>query len=92
MFWRPTLRLSSNATTSLEDVTNALARRGASYPAPWFQLYFLQSCEVTKAVIRRAEKAGFEALVFTVDTVVLGNRLGERKAPLQLPPGFGDSK
>lgn len=80
--------LSSNATTSLEDVMNALAQRDSSYPAPWFQLYFLQSREATKEVIRRAEKAGFEALVFTVDTVVLGNRLGERKTPLQLPPGL----
>lgn len=30
--------------------------------------------------------AGYEALVLTVDTPVLGNRLNERKVPLVLPP------
>jgi (S)-2-hydroxy-acid oxidase len=32
--------------------------------------------------------AGYEALVLTVDTPVLGNRLNERKVPLVLPPGL----
>ncbi|CAG9988045.1 unnamed protein product [Clonostachys byssicola] len=80
--------LSSNATTSLEDVMAALPTRDAKYPAPWFQLYFLRSREQTRGVIKRAEEAGFEALVLTVDTAVLGNRLGERKKPLVLPPGL----
>lgn len=82
------LTLSSNATTSLEDVAQALPPRGEEYPRPWFQLYFLRSRELTAELIRRAEKAGYEALVLTVDTVVLGNRLHERRDPLKLPPGI----
>ncbi|KAM5348651.1 hypothetical protein ACJ41O_008475 [Fusarium nematophilum] len=82
------LTLSSNATTSLEDVVQALPQRAADYPAPWFQLYFLGSRKLTGDLIRRAEEAGYEALVLTVDTAVLGNRLHERKKPLELPPSM----
>ncbi|KAF9878129.1 peroxisomal -2-hydroxy-acid oxidase [Colletotrichum karsti] len=82
------LTLSSNATTSLEDVAKAVPERGPEYPKPWFQLYFLGARDLTAGLIKRAEEAGYEALVLTVDTVVLGNRIQERKTPLQLPPGL----
>lgn len=82
------ITLSSNATTSLEDVAAALPERDEHYPKPWFQLYFLHGRELTGDLIKRAEKAGYEALVLTVDTVVLGNRIHERKKPLQLPKGM----
>ncbi|KAL0934391.1 peroxisomal -2-hydroxy-acid oxidase [Colletotrichum truncatum] len=82
------LTLSTNATTSLEDVAKSLPDRGAEYPKPWFQLYFLGARDLTAGLIKRAEEAGYEALVLTVDTVVLGNRLQERKTPLSLPPGI----
>ncbi|CZR66558.1 related to L-lactate dehydrogenase (cytochrome) [Phialocephala subalpina] len=39
-------------------------------------------------LIKRAEAAGYEALVLTVDTPVLRNRINERKTPLVLPPGL----
>ncbi|KAI3577540.1 FMN-dependent dehydrogenase [Fusarium oxysporum f. sp. albedinis] len=77
--------LSSNATTSLEDVAQALPQRDAKYPKPWFQLYFVRSRRITKELIKRAERAGFEALVLTVDTTTMGNRLHERTNPLKLP-------
>ncbi|KAF9766001.1 hypothetical protein IL306_001622 [Fusarium sp. DS 682] len=77
--------LSSNATTSLEDVAKALPSRDPKYPKPWFQLYFKRSRNITKELIERAERAGYEALVLTVDTTTLGNRLHERKNPLKLP-------
>ncbi|TKX21247.1 oxidase-like protein 2 [Elsinoe australis] len=80
--------LSSNATTALEDVAKALTNRDQQYARPWFQLYFLNSRDMTLELIRRAEKAGYEALVLTVDTPILGNRLHERKKPLKLPPGL----
>lgn len=79
--------LSSNATTSLEDVAQAISPQH-DYPSPWFQLYFLRSRPLTADLIRRAEAAGYEALVLTVDTVVLGNRIHDRKNPLMLPPGL----
>lgn len=82
------ITLSSNATTSLEDVAAALPTRDEHYPKPWFQLYFLNSRNLTTDLIQRAENAGYEALVLTVDTVVLGNRIHERKKPLQLPKGM----
>jgi (S)-2-hydroxy-acid oxidase len=82
------ITLSSNATTSLEDVASALPERDEHYPKPWFQLYFLNSRNLTTDLIQRAEKSGYEALVLTVDTVVLGNRIHERKKPLQLPKGM----
>ncbi|KAG9254173.1 FMN-dependent dehydrogenase [Emericellopsis atlantica] len=77
--------LSSNATTSMEDVAQLLPTRGPEYPMPWFQLYFVRSRSITQALIQRAEKAGYEALVLTVDTPLMGNRLHERREPLQLP-------
>lgn len=80
--------LSSNATTTLEDVAEAVPRRAPEYPAPWFQLYFIQSRELTAGLVQRAEKAGYEALVLTVDTPILGNRIHERREPLELPPGM----
>ncbi|OLN81995.1 Hydroxyacid oxidase 1 [Colletotrichum chlorophyti] len=82
------LTLSTNATTSLEDVAQVVPQRGPEYPRPWFQLYFLGARDLTAGLIQRAEKAGYEALVLTVDTVVLGNRLQERKTPLELPKGI----
>lgn len=81
------LILSTSATTSLEDVAAALTPRGPDEPGPWFQLYFLKSRTMTADLVQRAEKAGYEALVFTVDTVVLGNRLRQQGKPLQLPAG-----
>ncbi|KAF5651858.1 FMn-dependent dehydrogenase [Fusarium sp. NRRL 25303] len=77
--------LSSNATTSLEDVARTLPQRDDKYPKPWFQLYFVRSRDITKELIKRAERAGYEALVLTVDTTTMGNRLHERKNPLKLP-------
>lgn len=80
------LTLSSNATTALEDIINALPERSEHYPKPWFQLYFLGSRDLTLKLIERAERAGYDALVLTVDTPILGNRLHERIKPLELPP------
>lgn len=55
------MALSTVTTTSIEDVTK---ERGAPV---WYQLYALNDWEATKDMIRRAEDAGSEVLVFTVD-------------------------
>ena len=60
--------LSTVTTTSIEDVNAARSR-----PA-WYQLYATSSWDVTQALIRRAEGAGCEALVLTVDLPVGSNR------------------
>ncbi len=65
--------LSTVASTSIED---AIEARGEPI---WFQLYPRQSWEVTKAVVRRAERAGCPAVVFTVDLQGGTNRLTNKR-------------
>jgi 4-hydroxymandelate oxidase len=60
--------LSTVATTSVEDV---IAARGAPV---WFQLYHQQDWNQTKQMIKRAERAGCPAVVFTVDLNAGSNR------------------
>ena len=57
--------LSTLSSLSLEDV--ALA---AGEGVRWFQLYFQPQREITLDLVRRAEAAGFSALVVTLDTPV----------------------
>lgn len=40
----------------------------------WFQLYWSTNEEIAYSMAARAEAAGFEAIVLTVDTVMLGWR------------------
>lgn len=77
-----TMVVSSSATVSLEDVAKA-----ATKPL-WFQLYVQPNREFTAGIIRKAEAAGYEALVVTVDTPVLGPRYRELRANFALPPGM----
>ena len=60
--------LSTVTTTSVEDVNAARER------PVWYQLYPTSSWEVTEALIHRAEGAGCEAIVLTVDLPVGSNR------------------
>lgn len=53
----------------------------------WFQLFVFKGPEMTEGLIRRAEDAGCEALMITVDTPVLGNRVWNNRCyrrPMQL--------
>ena len=75
------MTLSSWSTTSMEDVAEAGGTRGLR----WFQLYVYNDKELTKALIQRAEHAGYEALVITVDTPVLGKRLADARNRFSLP-------
>lgn len=77
-----TLVVSTSATTSLEDIA-------AASPKPkWFQLYAQPNREFTRELVQRAEQAGYEALVVTVDTPVLGPRYREIRSRFTLPPGM----
>ncbi|KAI1017934.1 hypothetical protein LB504_003911 [Fusarium proliferatum] len=84
--------LSSQSTTSLEDVQAARQKvmrdAGRQAPPPWMQLYLCEDVKKSVNLIRRAEAASYEALVLTVDTPVLGNRLAERRTAVVLPPGM----
>jgi lactate 2-monooxygenase len=61
------LVLSSAASTSLEDVA-------AIEPPRWFQLYWWGDPELAESLVRRADAAGYGAIVLTVDTLTLGWR------------------
>ena len=61
--------LSTLASKSIEQVAEA-----AGSAPRWFQLYPSQDLELTASMVRRAEQAGYSALVVTVDTMLLGWR------------------
>ncbi|KAI8141939.1 FMN-dependent dehydrogenase [Fennellomyces sp. T-0311] len=60
----------------------------------WFQLYVEKDRSLTEKLVRRCEKAGFKALVLTVDRPVLGRRLQEFRSGFKLPKHlrFGNFK
>ncbi|MFC6020154.1 alpha-hydroxy acid oxidase [Plantactinospora solaniradicis] len=51
----------------------------------WFQLYWLQSTTETLDLVRRAEEAGCEAIVLTVDVPWMGRRLRDIRNGFALP-------
>lgn len=61
--------LSTVSSRSIEEVAKAMgdAQR-------WFQLYWGKDREITASMVQRAEKAGYSAVVVTLDTVMLGWR------------------
>lgn len=73
---------STMATRTLEDIAAA-----ASAPL-WFQLYVHNDRGTTEQLVRRAEAAGYRALVLTVDTPVLGIRERDARSGFKLPAGM----
>lgn len=80
------LVLSTQASTRLEDVAQAVRDDPERGPL-WFQLYLQPDRGFTRELVQRAEAAGYEALVLTVDAPVSGARDRERRAGFRLPPG-----
>ena len=78
--------LSTLASCSIEEVA-AAARQGGEGPR-WFQFYLQPERSLNEELIRRAEAAGYEAIVFTVDAPLNGIRNREQRAGFQLPPGI----
>ncbi|OQR86122.1 peroxisomal (S)-2-hydroxy-acid oxidase [Achlya hypogyna] len=72
--------LSTISTTSIEDVA---ASNGAGLR--WYQLYIFKDRELTRDLVVRAEKAGYKALVLTVDTPILGSREADLRNGFALP-------
>ena len=74
--------LSSLSNTAMESVfAQAASPR-------WFQLYVYQDREVTRALVQRAEAAGAEAIVLTVDAPGLGTRERDARNNFRLPDGL----
>ena len=54
----------------------------------WFQLYVYKDREITRALVQRAEAAGAEAIVLTVDAPGLGTRERDVRNRFRLPDGL----
>jgi len=61
--------LSTVSSRSIEDVAKAMGDA-----TRWFQLYWAQHPEITASLLERAERAGYSALVVTLDTTILAWR------------------
>ena len=61
--------LSSASSETLEDVSEELGET-----PKWFQLYWSKNRDVAASFVSRAEDAGYEALVVTLDTPMMGWR------------------
>jgi 4-hydroxymandelate oxidase len=74
--------LSSLSNTAMESVfAQAASPR-------WFQLYVYKDREITRALVQRAEVAGAEAIVLTVDAPGLGTRERDARNRFRLPEGL----
>jgi 4-hydroxymandelate oxidase len=80
------LVVSTQASTPLEAIAQAYLPEAERGPL-WFQLYLQPDRVHTLALVHRAEQAGYEALVLTVDAPVSGARDRERRASFKLPRG-----
>ncbi len=79
-----TMVLSTLSTKKLEDV--ALA---SNLPKSlWFQLYVHRDRQLTRALVERAEAAGYQALCVTVDAPILGQRERDHRNQFSLPSGM----
>src|SRR4030095_254760 len=74
--------LSSLSNTAMESVfAEAASPR-------WFQLYIYKDREITRQLVQRAEAAGAEAIVLTVDAPGLGTRERDARNSFSLPEGL----
>ena len=80
------LVLSAQASVALEDVARSVRSEAGRGPL-WFQLYLQGDRGFDLELVRRAEAAGYEAIVLTVDAPVHGARDRERRAGFRLPAG-----
>ncbi|MBX3100631.1 MAG: alpha-hydroxy-acid oxidizing protein [Salinibacterium sp.] len=73
--------LSTLGTSTIEDV-KAANPNGRN----WFQLYVMRQREISYGLVERAAAAGFDTLMFTVDTPVAGARLRDKRNGFSIPP------
>lgn len=75
--------LSTMGTTTIEKISQ-VAPGGSN----WFQLYLWRDRERSLELIKRAELAGFDGLILTVDAQVAGARLRDVRNGLIIPPAL----
>ncbi|XP_040068204.1 hydroxyacid oxidase 1-like [Ixodes scapularis] len=81
---RTLMVLSIYSSTSMEVVKREVP--GGLF---WLQLQFAVDRDLTRSLVRRAERAGYRALVVTADCPVFGKQVGLIKRPYLKPP-IGD--
>jgi 4-hydroxymandelate oxidase len=84
------LVLSTQSSVLLEDVAAVMLRPPlAPTRGPlWFQLYWQRDRGFLRELLARVERAGYEAVVLTVDAATSGVRDRERRAGFRRPPGI----
>lgn len=75
--------LSTLGTRSIEEVASV------STGPKWFQVYVWKDRGLVKEMIARAEAAGYEAIMITVDFATLGRRERDIRRGFTLPPKLG---
>ncbi|WP_261624868.1 alpha-hydroxy acid oxidase [Nesterenkonia marinintestina] len=73
--------LSTLGTTSIEAV-----REAAPNGRLWFQLYVMRDRSISYSLVERAAQAGYDTLLFTVDTPIAGNRMRDKRNGFSIPP------
>ena len=74
--------LSHGSVCSLEELA------GTGVKPRWFQTYVYKDRALTREMAARAAAAGYEALIVTVDTQLLGNRERDIRNGFVIPPRF----
>lgn len=77
------MTVSTTATVPLHEVATI-----APESPKWFQLYQVHGPAYTDDLVRRAAKAGYRAVVLTVDLPILGRRHRDLVNDFQLPEGL----
>jgi len=75
--------LSHGSTCTLEE----LATTGAT--PRWMQVFIYKDRGFTEELCRRADAAGYEALVLTIDNQIPGKRERDLRNGFTIPPNFG---
>ena len=75
--------LSTMGTRSIEEI--AAVNNGRK----WFQVYVWRDKPLLKEMLERAARSGFEGIMITVDTAVLGRRERDVRRGFSLPPQIG---
>ena len=75
--------LSTLSTRSIEEVA------AVSNGPKWFQVYVWKDRALVHDMLTRAESLGYEAIMLTVDTAVLGRRERDVRRGFTLPPKLG---
>jgi L-lactate dehydrogenase (cytochrome) len=75
--------LSTMSTRSIEEVG------AVSNGAKWFQVYTWKDRGLVREMVERAAASGYEAIILTVDTAVLGRRERDARRGFSIPPRIG---